>query len=118
MTTKKPMSTTKAPPERAAATMKVLRALQNDRGAMSNLRCALVPARRHRAWPLLARVGGIDDPVIEAVAGCYAFHPEETFDGTSATLAAVSPTRTPVSMPVFDAYSAAIVTNSASAFAP
>ena len=81
MIAQKPMNTTTTPPERAAATMKVLRALRNDRGAMSNLRCALVPARRHRAWPLLARVGGIDDPVIEAVAGCYAFHPEETSDG-------------------------------------
>jgi len=48
---------------------------------MSNLRCAVIPARRHRAWPLLSRVGGIGDPVIEAVAGCYAFHPEETFNG-------------------------------------
>ena len=61
--------------------MKGLRALKKDRGAMSNLRCALIPARRHRAWPLLARFGGIDDPVIETVAGCYAFHPEETSEG-------------------------------------
>lgn len=61
--------------------MKGLRALKKDRGAMSNLRCALVPARRHRAWPLLARFGGIDDPVLETVAGCYAYHPEEVAEG-------------------------------------
>ena len=74
------MSTT-SPPERAAAIMNLLRSWQHDRGAMSNLRCALTPARRHRAWPLLARIGGIDDVVAETVAGCYAYHPEEASEG-------------------------------------
>jgi len=73
--------TNTSPPERAAAVMALLRSLQHDRGAMSNLRCALAPARRHRAWPLLARVGGIDDPVTETVAGCYAYHSDETHNG-------------------------------------
>ena len=68
-------------PKRVAAIMALLRSLQHDRGAMANLRCALAPARRHRAWPLLARVGGIDDPVTEMVAGCYAHHPDETRNG-------------------------------------
>jgi CRISPR type I-E-associated protein CasB/Cse2 len=76
-----PMKTTKSPPERAAAIMAHLRSLKKDRGAMSNLRCALIPARRHRAWPLLARIGGIDDEIAEAVAGCYAYHPEEAHEG-------------------------------------
>ena len=74
------MNTT-SPPERAAAVLALLRSLKNDRGAMANLRCALVPARRHRAWPLLARVGGIDDPIAETVAALYAYHPEETTAG-------------------------------------
>jgi CRISPR type I-E-associated protein CasB/Cse2 len=75
------MKTTTSPPERAVSVMALLRSLEKDRGAMSSLRSALIPARRHRAWPLLARVAGIDDPVIEAVAGCYAYHPLETHVG-------------------------------------
>lgn len=75
------MSNTTSPPERAAALLALLRSVQHDRGAMSYLRCALAPARRHRAWPWLARIGGIDDPVAETIAGCYAYHPEETPHG-------------------------------------
>ena len=69
------------PPERAATLLAWLRSLKNDRGALANLRCALIPARRHRAWPLLARVGGIDDPIAETVAALYAYHPEESNNG-------------------------------------
>ncbi len=72
---------TTTPPERAAAVLAWLRSLKNDRGAMASLRCALVPARRHRAWPLLARIGGIDDPVAKTVAALYAYHPDETSTG-------------------------------------
>ena len=72
---------TTTPPERAAAVVTWLRSLKNDRGAMASLRCALIPARRHRAWPLLARVGGIDDPIAETVAALYAYHPDETNSG-------------------------------------
>jgi hypothetical protein len=75
------MSKSTSPPERAAAILALVRSLQHDRGAMSNLRCALAPARRPRAWPLLARIGGIGDPVAETIAGCYAYHPKETRDG-------------------------------------
>ena len=75
------MSTTISPPERAVAVMAFLRSLRNDRGAMSNLRCALTKVRRHRAWPLLARIGGIDNAVTETIAGCYAYHPEEAREG-------------------------------------
>ena len=46
---------------------------------------ALNPAQRHRAWPLLARVGGIDNPRIEAVAGLFAYHPDETPGGNLGT---------------------------------
>ncbi len=75
------MSSKSSPKERAAVVMTLLRSHRHDRGAMSNLRCALNPTRRHRAWPLLARVGGIDDPATETIAGCYAHHPDETGEG-------------------------------------
>lgn len=55
-----------------------LRRLKDDRGAMANLRGALRPSLRHRAWPLLAAVGGIGRPIHETVAGLYAHHPDET----------------------------------------
>ena len=72
---------TNSPTERAAALLALLRSLKTDRGAMANLRCGINPARRHRAWPLLARVGGIDDPIAEIVAALYAYHQEETTVG-------------------------------------
>jgi CRISPR system Cascade subunit CasB len=74
------------PPERAAAVLAWLRSLKNDRGAMASLRCALIPARRHRAWPLLGRIGGIADPVVETIAGLYAFHPEKESDRPTCNL--------------------------------
>src|SRR5690348_9818744 len=75
------MNTTSSPPQSAAILLGLLRSLKNDRGAMANLRCALTPARMHRAWPLLARAGGIDNPIAETVAGLYAQHPGETNGG-------------------------------------
>jgi CRISPR system Cascade subunit CasB len=69
----------------AAKVLAYLRELRNDRGAMADLRCALNPARRARAWPLLARVGGIDRPIYETVAGLFAYHPDETHSGNVGT---------------------------------
>src|SRR5262249_30561716 len=65
------------PKETAAKVLTYLRQLRNDRGAMADLRCALNPARRARAWPLLARVGGIDRPLYETLAGLFAYHPDD-----------------------------------------
>ena len=62
-----------------------LRQLKNDRGAMANLRCALNPAKLHRAWPLLGRVGGIGNPRKETIAGLYGYHPDETHTGNLGT---------------------------------
>ncbi len=73
------------PVETAAELLGYLRQLKNDRGAMAELRRALNPAQRHRAWPLLARVGGIGDPRTETVAGLYAYHPDETNQGNFGT---------------------------------
>jgi len=76
------MTTSLADPKEAASKlMAYLRTLRNDRGAMADLRCALVPARRARAWPLLARVGGIERPAYEAVAGWFGYHPDESRTG-------------------------------------
>lgn len=65
-------------PARAKSVLEYLRRFKNDRGAMSQLRCALAPTRRHRAWPLLGPLNAIDDPVVEIIAGLFALHPEET----------------------------------------
>ena len=80
------MSTNQPDPKAAAAhLLAYLRRLKNDRGAMADLRCALNPAKLSRAWPLLARVGGIGNPRIEAVAGMFAYHPDETHTGNIGT---------------------------------
>jgi CRISPR type I-E-associated protein CasB/Cse2 len=73
------------PQKTAASLLAYLRQLKSDRGAMADLRRALNAAQRHRAWPLLARVGGIGDARVEAVAGFYAYHPDETRQGTLGT---------------------------------
>ncbi len=73
------------PKELAAQLLRYLRQLQRDRGAMAELRRALNPAQRHRAWPLLARIGGIGDRRYETVAGLFAYHPEETGAGNLGT---------------------------------
>lgn len=73
--------------------LKFLRSRQEDRGLMANLRCALVENKRHRAWPYLAKFGGIGERhgnkviethfnrVVQTVAGLYATHSKETHDG-------------------------------------
>lgn len=62
-----------------------LHSVKENRGAMANLRCALVKSRRYRAWPLLACFGGIgeehENMVVRTVAGLYAIHPENTSEG-------------------------------------
>jgi len=73
------------PNKTAAQLLAYLRPLRNDRGAMADLRCAVNSARRARAWPLLARVGGVDRPIHEIVAGLFAFHPDETRIGNIGT---------------------------------
>ncbi len=75
------------PKNAARHLLEYLRGMANDRGAMADLRCALSPssAKRARAWPLLARVGGVGDPRVETVAGLFAWHPEESKDGNLGT---------------------------------
>jgi len=73
------------PVARAKRLMGHLGKLKNDRGAMADLRCALSPAKIARAWPLLARVGGIGNPRVETVAGLFAYHPQVTNSGNLGT---------------------------------
>jgi len=62
-----------------------LRRIKEGRAEMASLRCALVKSRRHRAWPLIARFGGIGDEhenlVVQTIAGLYATHSMETVSG-------------------------------------
>ena len=85
------------PKENAKRLLVYLRQLKNDRGRMADLRCALSPAKRARAWPLLAHVGGIGDSRIETVTGLFACHPEEAHAGNLGTTCRTSPQRRPAS---------------------
>ena len=59
-----------------------LRRCKEDRGMMANLRCILVEDKKHRAWPVLSRLGvDVGNEVAAYVAGLYATHPEETTQG-------------------------------------
>ena len=80
------MSENQPDPKRTGvALLDYLRRFKDDRGAMADLRRALNPAQRHRAWPLLGRVGGIGNPRIEVIAGLFAYHPDETREGNLGT---------------------------------
>lgn len=64
-----------------------LLAVKDDRGLMANLRCALIADKRHRAWPVLNRLGiNIDHDVDVFVAGLFATHPEVTDKGNFGNL--------------------------------
>ena len=71
--------------ESATRLLAYLRQLEDDRGAMADLRCALSPTRITRAWPYLARVNGIGNRRIEAVAGLFAYHPQTSRTGNLGT---------------------------------
>ena len=65
-----------------SALLEQLRRIKDDRALMANLRCTLVDAKRHRAWPALHRIHvPVDDDVKAIVAGLYATHPEEADQG-------------------------------------
>ena len=60
-----------------------LRKNKDDRGMMANLRCILVESKKHRAWPVLSRVGvAIDNDVAAFVAGLFATHPDGDSDSS------------------------------------
>ena len=55
-----------------------LRRRKEDRAIMAGLRCALVDSQKHRAWPVLHRLGAdVTDRRVAVVAGLFATHPKE-----------------------------------------
>ena len=63
-----------------------LRRVKENRGLMADLRCYLVPGKRHRAWPALSRLNvAIENEKNAVVAALYATHPEETAQGNLGT---------------------------------
>lgn len=54
-----------------------LRRHEDNRGMMANLRCVLVDSKKHRAWPVLNRLGiAVTDDVLAVIAGLFATHSE------------------------------------------
>ncbi|MBN1577055.1 MAG: type I-E CRISPR-associated protein Cse2/CasB [Chitinispirillaceae bacterium] len=60
---------------------------RDDRATLANLRCVLRKNLKHRAWPLLARFGGIEDElkeydhaakVVQTIAGLFATYPTKS----------------------------------------
>lgn len=60
-----------------------LRKNKDDRGMMANLRCILVENKKHRAWPVLSRIGvAIDNDVAAFVSGLFATYPDGDSDSS------------------------------------
>ena len=63
-----------------------LRTQKERRGVLAQLRCAIVPGKQQRAWPLLARFDGIEGhkgEVVRTIAALYAAHSDESTRITS-----------------------------------
>jgi CRISPR system Cascade subunit CasB len=59
---------------------------KDNRGMMANLRCILVANKKHRAWPVLNRLGvAVDHDNAAFVAGLYATHPDACNNGNFGT---------------------------------
>ena len=59
---------------------------KENRGMMANLRCILIKNKKHRAWPVLHRVGvKVEDAISAFVAGLYATHPDVCTNGNFGT---------------------------------
>lgn len=55
-----------------------LRRRKDDRAVMAGLRCTLVDSQKHRAWPVLYRLGvDVNNREAAVVAALYATHPHE-----------------------------------------
>lgn len=56
-----------------------LRRRKDDRAVMAGLRCTLVNSQKHRAWPVLHRLGvDVKNRESAVVAALYATHPHES----------------------------------------
>ncbi|MGD0280961.1 MAG: type I-E CRISPR-associated protein Cse2/CasB [Dissulfurispiraceae bacterium] len=62
-----------------SAFMERLRRYADDRGMMANLRCILVDTKKHRAWPVLNRIGvNVMNNEDALIAGLFATHQDES----------------------------------------
>lgn len=62
--------------------IELLQKHKDNRGMMANLRCVLVNGKKHRAWPVLNRLGiSVDEEVPGYIAGLFATHAETTKTG-------------------------------------
>lgn len=63
---------------------------RENKGVMATLRCALAESKEMRAWPLVARFGGIGRGpharTVRTVAGLFAHHPENCDAGNMGTV--------------------------------
>src|SRR6185437_5398351 len=73
----------------ARRTVEFLEGLQKDRGALAALRSLWIPARRTQAWPLLARIGALENQTKQEVAGLYALHPAHADNRDAGSIGAV-----------------------------
>src|SRR4051794_41915070 len=62
----------------AKRTVDCLQRIREDRGALAALRSRWIPARETQAWPLLARIGGLENRTKQEIAALYALHPAHT----------------------------------------
>jgi len=81
-------ATVSSPEDEARQFLSHLQRFRADRGALAQLRCGLRPAQQNRAWPLLARHGGVPRgefdhhaAVVLTVAGLWAADPESRAPG-------------------------------------
>ena len=59
-----------------------LRQRKDDRAVMASLRCTLVDSQKHRAWPVLHRLGiEVRNREAAIIAALYATHPLECISG-------------------------------------
>lgn len=70
-------------------TIEFLERLREDRGALAALRSLWIPARQTHAWPLLARVGALENRTKRDVVGLYALHPAHTASREDGSMGAV-----------------------------
>jgi CRISPR type I-E-associated protein CasB/Cse2 len=73
----------------AKETIESLERLRDNRGALAALRSVWIPARQTQAWPVLARLGGLENRTKQDVCGLYALHPAHTNNRNTGNIGAV-----------------------------
>lgn len=73
----------------ATRTVEWLQKLNEDRGAMAALRGIGIFAREMRAWPVLSRIGGLEDRTKEDIAGLFARGPSHIVNADEGNIGVV-----------------------------